>query len=388
MSNRVISVICWTFCRKNDIMRQNYIRKNVIYKMGDLEMEEYFKILLGGLFGIATIVVAVLSLTSNIINGKCLNLYVNKMKRYNILFSFIPIYYLVAYSLLIMKWPILATNKWCILSAVAIFLGLITYCSYLVAQYVIDTEKFQNKVLKISIKKLENALINNGFNNSLIIDYLVEANKNININDCRIFQDEASREKLYSEYIKLIDIEKIEDDEIIIILNILIDEFGVNKAFEICNQFKVGQLTYILIRAIDTKADIDIIQMCIERIHSYFVYQSLSEEFEYEYAREIIIYNKKAMLISRIYFIETIKYLMKTKFVIKDAFYLANIIKQIYDIEEFINIEELELDETTKAFANELIKCKRTYKWTYNGLERDQAIQTALLMLGGEKIEE
>ena len=39
-------------------------------------MEEYFKVLLGGLFGIATIVVAVLSLTSNIINGKCLNLYV------------------------------------------------------------------------------------------------------------------------------------------------------------------------------------------------------------------------------------------------------------------------------------------------------------------------
>ena len=34
-------------------------------------MEEYFKVLLGGLFGIATIVVAVLSLTSNIINGKC-----------------------------------------------------------------------------------------------------------------------------------------------------------------------------------------------------------------------------------------------------------------------------------------------------------------------------
>ena len=46
-------------------------------------MEEYFKVLLGGLFGIATIVVAVLSLTSNIINGKCLNLYVNKMKLEN-----------------------------------------------------------------------------------------------------------------------------------------------------------------------------------------------------------------------------------------------------------------------------------------------------------------
>lgn len=348
-------------------------------------MEEYFKILLGGLFGIATIVVAVLSLSSNIINGKCLNLYINKMKRYNILFSFIPIYYLVLYNLLIMKWSVLATNKWCVLTAVTIFLAIITYCSYLVAQYVIDTEKFQDSVLKISIKELKKKLLDNGFNNSLIIDYLIEANKDINANDCRIFQDSVSREKLYNEYLELIDINQIEDDEIITILNIMMEEFGINKAFEICNRFKVGQLTSILIKSIDSKTDIEIMRMCIERIHSYFVYQSFSEETEYEYATQIIVHNKKAMLISRIYFIETIKFLMNTKFVIKDAFYLSNIIKQIYDIEELINIEEIELDEATRVFASDLIKCKKTYKWPYNRQERDQAFQTALLMLGGVK---
>lgn len=349
--------------------------------------QEYFKVLLGGLFGIATIVVAVLSLTSNIINGKCLNLYVNKMKRFNILFSFIPIYYLVTYSLLIMKWPILATNKWCILIAIGLFLGIITYCSYLVAQYVIDTERFQDRVLKISIKKLEKQLQDNGFNNSLIIDYLVEANKNINLNDCRIFQDKFSREKMYNEYLKLLDIEQIEDDELISILNIIIAEFGIDKAFEICNQFKVGQLTYILISSIDAKTDINIMKICIERIHSYFVYQSLIEGSKYEYSKEIIMFNKKAMLLSRKYFIETIKYLMKMKFVIKDAFYLANIISQIYDIEQFINIDEIEFDEKTKIFASELINCKQSYKWPHDELERDQAIQTALLMIGGEKDE-
>lgn len=350
-------------------------------------MEEYFKVLLGGLFGIATIVVAVLSLTSNIINGKCLNLYVNKMKRFNILFSFIPIYYIVGYTLLIMKWPILAINKWCILVAIGLFLGITTYCSYLVAQYVIDTERFQDRVLKISIKKLMKELQNNGFSNSLIIDYLVEANKNINLNDCRIFQDKLSREKMYNGYLKLLDIEQIEEDEVIKILNIMIAEFGVNKAFEICNQFRVGQLTYILIRSINAKTDINVMKICIERIHSYFVYQSLMEDAEYEYAKEIIIFNKKAMLLSRTYFIATIEYLMDTKFVIKDAFYLANIISQIYDIEQFIDIEELKLEKRTKMFISELLNCKKTCKWPHEELERDQAIQTALLMIRGEKSE-
>lgn len=350
-------------------------------------MEEYFKVLLGGLFGIATIVVAVLSLTSNIINGKCLNLCVNKMKIFNILFSFLPIYYLVAYSLLIMKWPILAINKWCIIIAIGLFLCIITYCSYLVAQYVIDTERFQDKVLKISIKKLKKELQDNGFSNSLIIDYIVEVNKNINLNDCRIFQDKISREKMYNKYLELLDIEKIEDDEAISILNIMIVEFGVDKAFEMCNQFRVGQLTYILIRSIDVQTDIKVMKICIERIHSYFVYQSLIEDSKYEYSREIIIFNKRAMLLSRRYFVETIEYLMRTKFVIKDAFYLANIISQIYDIEQFINIDEIEFDEKTKAFASELINCKESYRWPHDELERDKAIQTALLMIGGEKDE-
>ena len=190
--------------------------------------QEFFKILVGGMFGIATIVVAVLSLASNVINGKCLNLYVNKMKRFNILFSFIPIYYIVAYCLLIMKWPILISNIWYILPAIGLFLGIITYCSYLVAQYVIDTERFQNRVLDISIKKLKDELQNDGFSNSTIIDYMIEANKNINLNECRIFQDKQSREKMYGEYIKILDIETIEDDETISILNILMEEFGIN----------------------------------------------------------------------------------------------------------------------------------------------------------------
>ena len=75
------------------------------------------------------IVVAVLSLASNVINGKCLNLYVNKMKRFNILFSFIPIYYIVAYCLLIMKWPILISNKWYILPAM--YLSIFLYTEFI-----------------------------------------------------------------------------------------------------------------------------------------------------------------------------------------------------------------------------------------------------------------
>ena len=65
--------------------------------------EEYFKILLGGLFGIATIVVAVTSIAGNIINEKCLNMRVNKLLRYNILVQFSPIYYLVFYTFIIIK---------------------------------------------------------------------------------------------------------------------------------------------------------------------------------------------------------------------------------------------------------------------------------------------
>ena len=78
---------------------------------------------------------------------------------------------------------------------------------------------------------------------------------------------------------------------------------------------------------------------------------------------------------------------MITKFVIKDAFYLSNIISQIYDIEQFINIEEIGFDKETKQFANELINCKTTFKWPYKETERDEAFQTALLIIGGEKVD-
>ena len=192
---------------------------------------------------------------------------------------------------------------------------------------------------------------------------------------------------MYNQYLQMIDIDKLEDNDALEILNIMIREFGVDEAYEMCNQFRIGKLTYILISSINDKTDINIMKICIERIHSYFLYQSLVEGIKYEKYKEIVICNKKAMLISRKYFIATIKYLMETKFVIKDAIYLSNIIRQIYDIEQFINIDELEIDEKMKIFANELINSKTTYKWPHDELERDQAIQTALVIIGGEKSE-
>ena len=186
--------------------------------------QEFFKILIGGMFGIATIVVAVLSLASNIINGKFLNMHVNKMFRFNILFTFMPIYYVVIYCLLIMNWNWLANNIYAILIGITGFLIITTYCSYLTAQYVIDTEKFQKKVLKVSIKKIKKVL-EKGNENSLIVDYMTEANININSKDCRIFQDIKSKEELYNQYLNLVNISEIDDDNVIKILDILISEF-------------------------------------------------------------------------------------------------------------------------------------------------------------------
>ena len=76
---------------------------------------------------------------------------------------------------------------------------------------------------------------------------------------------------------------------------------------------------------------------------------------------------------------------MTTKFVIKDAFYLSNIISQIYNIEQFINIDEIGLDNDVKEFTRELLNCKETFKWSHKETERDEAFQTALFIIGGEK---
>ncbi len=347
-------------------------------------MEEYFKILLGGLFGIATIVVAILSLASNIINGKFLNMYVNKMFRFNIFFTFMPIYYVVIYCILIMKWNWLANNIYAILIGITGFLIITTYCSYLTAQYVIDTEKFQKKVLKVSISKLKKILEKKN-NSSLIVDYMTEASKNINSKDCRIFQDIKSKEELYNQYLNLINIPEIDDINVIKILNILISEFGIDKAFEMCSDFRIGQLTYILLCSINQSTDFSIMELCIKRIHAYFLYQSFFEEPIYERYKEIVVYNKRLMKFSKEYFKLTLQYLAETKFVIIDAIYLSNIIRQIYSIDALITIDNLELEKNVEEFAKKLLNAKKDYKWEDNKTEKDQAIQTALIMIGGDK---
>ncbi len=327
-----------------------------------------------------------MSLASNIINSKFLNMYVNKMFRFNILFTFIPIYYLVGYCILIMKWSWLANNKWAILVGIGGFLIITTYCSYLTAQYVIDTEGFQKRILKVNISNLKKKLENEN-SDSLIVDYMIEANKNINSNDCRIFQDTNSREELYNQYLNLINVSKIDDENMLNILNILVSEFGVNKAFELCSNFRIGQLTYILLCSIDQDTDISTMNLCIRRIHAYFLYQPLSDGPIYEKYKEIVVYNKKLMILSKRYFELTLQYLMETKFVTKDAFYLSNIIRQIYDIEGLI-IDDLKLEKNVEEFTKRLIKAKSNYIWENNETERDQAIQTALIMIGGGKNEE
>lgn len=350
-------------------------------------MEEYFKILLGGLFGIATIVVAVMSLASNIINGKFLNMYVNKMFRFNILFTFIPIYYVVGYCILIMKWSWLANNEWAILIGISGFLIITTYCSYLTAQYVIDTERFQKNILKASISNLKKKLEDEN-SDSLIVDYMIEANRNINCGDCRIFQDTNSREELYKKYLSLINVSKIDDENMLNILNVLVSEFDVNKAFEMCSNFRIGQLTYILLCSIDQNTDTDTMNLCIRRIHAYFLYSPLSDGPRYERYKEIVVYNKKLMIESQRYLELTLQYLTETKFVTKDAFYLSNIIRQIYDIEDLIMIKDLKLEKNIEELANKLINAKKDYIWENNETERDQAIQTALIMIEGGKNEE
>ena len=348
-------------------------------------MEEYFKIILGGLYGIATIVVAVMQISSNVINKKYLNMNVNKMKRYRIWFQFLPIYSLILYSIIIMKWNWMASNDFIVIGGIVIFFLFITICSYYAAQYSINTEKFQESLLKASKKNLEKKLQENNYENSIVIDYLKEANRTVSEEDCRIFQDEISKEKMYSEYIKKLDVGSLQEDQAITVLNLMIFEFGVDKAFQICNIFKNEQLTLILVSSIDGNTNLDIIKNCIERIHSYFVFSSLTEDLNYDYYNKIIIANKGAMLISRKYFIETINYLMSSKFVLKDALYLMKIIGQIFDIEQYISIDDLQLDYKTKLFLKELLKSKKTFRWPYKENEKDEAFQTALLMMGGVK---
>ena len=346
-------------------------------------MEEYFKIILGGLYGIATIVVAVMQIASNVINKKYLNMNVNKMKRYRIWFQFLPIYSLVLYSIMIMKWSWMALNDLIVIGGIFIFLLITTICSYYAAQYSINTEKFQEGLLKVSKKNLGKKLQENNYENSIVLDYLKEANRTVNEEDCRLFQDEISKEKMYREYLMLLDVATLQEDQAINVLNLMISEFGIDKAFEICNMFQNGQLTLILVSSINGTTNLDTIKNCIERIHSYFVFSSVTEDLNYKYYTKIIIANKGAMLISRNYFIQTIKYLMHFKFILKDALYLTQIIGQIFDIEKFISIDDLNLDDKTKIFLNVLLESKNTLRWPYKGSERDEAFQTALFMLGG-----
>ncbi len=348
-------------------------------------VEEYFRILLGGLFGIATIVVAVMSFASNIINEKCLNMYVNKLLRFNVFVIFLPIYYLVFYCFAIMRYPILATNIIWIMVWISIFLIITTRCSYLVAQYVIDTSRFEDKVLEVSIKNIKKDMKKNNTGNGFVCTKIKEAEKSINDKECRIFQDKKRRKELYKKYLELFDNEKITSDEIMTVVEVLAKEFGYIEALELCEHFKISQTTVAFANSIDATSDISQIQQCVQLIHSYFVKNTLIEDNKFENYSIIINANYRNMLLCKKYRLCTLKYIKESKFTIVDAGYLAEIINQIFMVFKEDSIEKFDFDAELKLFLKDLLKAKENYVWPYNDCEKDQAIQSALLLIGGNK---
>lgn len=344
--------------------------------------EEYFKILLGGLYGIATIVITVMSIAANIINGKFLNMYANKLFRFNICFCFLPIYYLVAYTILAMKWSFFSTNIIIILVFIVLFLVFITYASYLTAQYVIDTKRFQVKVLEVSIKELKKAIKNKDNSNSIVIQYICEAYKSINSSECRIFVENKDREELYNRYIEQIDIDTISDKELIDLLEILTTEFGKTKAFELCEGFNRGQLTYIYMLGVNQSSSREMMKMCIEKIHSYITYCELIMDNK-EYYFLINDMNIRLMLKHTEYLLLTLKYINNQKFVIQDANYLVFIIKQIFKISKMVDLYNLKMDEKEELLLKKILDSSKDYKWEKTGNSNDEVIQTALIIIGG-----
>lgn len=345
--------------------------------------EEYFKILLSGLFGIATIVVAVTSIAGNIINEKCLNMRVNKLWRYNILVQFSPIYYLVFYTFFIIKFNDIANCFWVNFICVLIFLILITRESYLSAQYILDTEKFEDTILNYSIKRVKKDLEKKEEKNNFVFKTIIEISKNINHKDSRIFKDKESREKLYKKYLNLIEDETLDIESMSEILNILIDEFGIDKAIELCSEFDYGIITSSLLYIIP-KNNVPFLKI-VERIHSYVVYAEIVDTSSKKYLNIIRRINAFLLKNTLEYFSSTIDYLINTEFSIKDALYLSEIFEQILYVVKNANIDELDLNILQKEFLKELIKAYREGFWKADsvGNEKIDAFNAAIIKLGG-----
>ena len=85
------------------------------------------------------------------------------------------------------------------------------------------------------------------------------------------------------------------------------------------------------------------------------------------------------------YLFLTLQYLMNNEFAVQDAFYLAVIIGQIYDISSIVDLETTNFEKNTQHFLSKILKAKENYQWKDNNSEKDEAIRTALIMIGGAR---
>lgn len=340
---------------------------------------EYISIITGGLFGLATIMVAVFSLISNDVTKKISGFSLINLKRYNILFLLSPIY-LVFITIFIMMFYQKCNNEIFLFFCTIIIILMITLQTYLVLQPLYNQNKCKQAMIKNKIKtfkkKIRKAKTNNDIQKMLeiektelfdLIAFDNENNKYILLND---------KEKIYKSYIDILkkNKQKLSDK-----LNVALIEIGLNifgyDFINILSDFSFPEtlLLEFFLKKNNDKFNIELHKKNLELIHTLFEKHKNKESREKIYIKEQIslffshtIKNKDAINLIWNYIYNTnnwnnadcqfIKYLLhalSNSFSKIPAIYEESLDEDNYKIfEEVMNHfqKREELDETNNEF--------------------------------------
>ncbi len=346
-------------------MKDNVFNINIYETVAN--SSEYIPIIIGGLFGLTTLMLAVFSLISNDVTKKTSGFSLINLKRYKRWLLLLPIYLVFITTFLMMFFESLNNETFLFISTVVIIL-VVSLQTNFILQPLYNQNKCKQAIIKNRVNSFKKKIKKSKTNNK--IEEILE-NEKVELFDLIAFDNEENKYVLlndkkiiYTSYIEVLREKKESMNES---LNISLIEIGINifgdDFVDISSDFEFPEIILldVFLNRNKTKFSISLHQRNLELIHTLFESHRNGAPIETIYNDEQIILfltqtvmNPEAMIFILNYIFDTANWSYSDSSFIK---FLLSVFSNSFHI--FSKMYETYLNEETyKRFEDIMINFK------------------------------
>ncbi len=305
---------------------ENFYMLNFVQPCEILELSkyDYIPIILGGLFALATIMLAVFSIISNMVTDRTCGVSLISLRRYRWYWLLAPIYSVFLISILMIKFNDIT---FLIISSIVI-VGSISFQTRLILQPIYDFKKGKEKIVAVTIKEIQTLIKKEPSGDmksfhfymnkkefikrkrkkeEIITQNMTELLPYIAFNKENKYINHEDKKRIYAEYVYLAFKENVMDEA----FTIKLIEYGVNifgmEYFKYINEYGFSQVTELdfLVEKCKVSFSEQYYKRIFENIHDLFEAHESGSDIDLGYLSEkyqefIMITFKNALAMSYI----------------------------------------------------------------------------------------